>query len=116
LKLKSTFTIFLTFIGIALFVLAIIVPNFIREPVTSQQNACINNLRRIDAAKQQWALDNHKTNGAVSWNDILPYLTELQDDGGRKVGIPHCPSGGTYTLGNIGEPPRCSVEGHVLPP
>ena len=95
--------------------LAIIVPNFLREPRTSQQNACINNLRYIDAAKQQWATDNHKTNGPVSWNDILPYLTEVQKEQGIKAGIPHCPADGTYTLENIGQPPRCTVEGHVLP-
>ena len=37
---------------------AIAIPNFIRARTTSQQNACINNLRQIDGAKQQWALEN----------------------------------------------------------
>jgi len=105
-------------IGGAIFLvfLIIAIPNYDREPRTSPLNACINNLRRIDAAKEQWALDNHKINGPVSWNDILPYLTGVQKQQGIKFETPHCPSGGTYTLGNIGELPRCSVEGHVLLP
>src|ERR1700719_983124 len=37
---------------------AIAIPNFVRARTTSQQNACINNLRQIDGAKQQWALEN----------------------------------------------------------
>jgi prepilin-type N-terminal cleavage/methylation domain-containing protein len=39
---------------------AIAIPNFVRARQTSQTNACINNLRQIDAAKQQWALENGK--------------------------------------------------------
>jgi chromosome segregation ATPase len=73
-----------------------------------QRNACINNLRQIDAAKQQWALENNKTAAAVpTVQDLLPYF---------KNGIfPVCPSGGTYTIGAVGEAPTCSVPGHVLP-
>jgi hypothetical protein len=98
-----------------LFIWEIITTNFVREPKTSPQNACINNLRYIDAAKQNWAIDNHKTNGPVSWNDILPYLATIQKEQSRKAGLPHCPSGGTYALGNLEEPPKCSIEAHVMP-
>ena len=35
---------------------AVVLPAFIRARRTSSQNACINNLRQIDGAKQQWAL------------------------------------------------------------
>jgi prepilin-type N-terminal cleavage/methylation domain-containing protein len=44
---------------------AIAIPNFIRARQTSQTNACINNLRQIDAAKQQWALENGQLASAV---------------------------------------------------
>jgi len=27
---------------------------------------------------------------------------------------PTCPSGGSYTIGRVGEKPRCSVTGHTL--
>lgn len=116
MKLKNIFISLIVIIGGVLFLAAIAIPNFIRHPVTSQQNACINNLRLIEGAKQEWATENHKTTGPVSWNDILPYLTEIDKEGRTKVRTPHCPSGGVYTLGNIGEPPRCSIEGHVLAP
>ncbi len=74
----------------------------------NERNACINNLRQIDAAKQQWALENNKTTDAVpTAQDLLPYF--------RDVTFPVCPSGGTYTIGAVGELPACSISGHVLP-
>jgi hypothetical protein len=89
--------------------LAITIPHSPNRHRTSPQNACINNLRQIDGAKQQWALEHNKTNGTVTWNDILPYM-------GRRpnVEVPRCPANGTYTLGNIEVPPKCSIAGHTL--
>ena len=76
-------------------------------PVGQQANACINNLRQLDGAKQQWALENRKTENATpSTQDILPYLRD---------GIPKCPSGGHYTLNAVGAQPTCSIQGHALP-
>jgi septal ring factor EnvC (AmiA/AmiB activator) len=75
----------------------------------AQLNACVNNLREIDAAKQQWALENEKTVDAIpSVPELLPYLANMV--------FPVCPSGGTYTINAVGVPPTCSVPGHVLPP
>jgi prepilin-type N-terminal cleavage/methylation domain-containing protein len=50
-------------------------PNFIRARKGSQTNACINNLRQIDGAKQQWALELGKggTDTPVG-ADIQPYI------------------------------------------
>ena len=54
---------------------AIAIPNFIKARETAQRNACINNLRQIDAAKQQWALENGKKDGDVpTRSDLAPYL------------------------------------------
>ena len=73
-----------------------------------QRNADINNLRRIDAAKNQWAFENGKPNGTpVTESDIVPYL------GGGK--FPKSSAGGTYTIGKVGEKPTCSIPGHELP-
>jgi hypothetical protein len=89
---------------------AIAIPNFIREPNTSPKNECINNLRQIDGAIQQWALENNKTNSDIpTWTDLKGYL------GRGETEIPKCPLGGTYTLGPVGDKPRCSVAGHGLP-
>jgi hypothetical protein len=75
---------------------------------TLQRTACINNLRQIDAAKQQWALEKNKTDAAVpTAQDLLPYLP-----GGN---FPVCPAGGAYTINAVGELPSCSITGHDLP-
>ena len=85
---------------------AIAIPNFVKARATAQQNGCINNLRQLDAAKKQWALEKNKTVTDVPTQaDITPYLRQW----------PACPQGGTYTIGAVGEPPTCSVAGHTLP-
>ena len=54
---------------------AISIPNMVQARTTSQINSCISNLRQIDAAIQQWALDNNRgTGAAVTSVDITPYL------------------------------------------
>jgi DNA repair exonuclease SbcCD ATPase subunit len=69
--------------------------------------ACINNLRQLDGAKQQWALEHNKTAEAVPTAlDIAPYLNNT---------LPACPAGGTYTINAVNLVPTCSVPGHELP-
>jgi hypothetical protein len=63
----------------ALFVIplmmAIAIPNFVKARDTAMMNACINNLRLIDAAKNQWALEGSKKPGDVpTAQDLKPYL------------------------------------------
>jgi hypothetical protein len=71
------------------------------------RNRCIYNLHQIDGAKEQWSLDTDQTNGAPAVpTAINRYI---------KHGEPKCPEGGTYTYGNVGEDPRCSIKGHELP-
>jgi len=99
-------------IGILVF---LAIPNFIKARHISSANACINNLREIDAAKKQWALENNKTNGTVvTETDIKPYI-KLDKDGN----LPKCPQDGIYSIGKVGEPPTCSLGKtnpvHVLP-
>ena len=77
-----------------------------KDPVA--RDACINNLRQIFAAEQEWALENNKTNNETpTWADLK----------GRYIrDIPVCPAGGSYTLSPIDGYPKCSVAGHELPP
>jgi len=97
--------------GVGGLLAAIAIPNFVRARTTSQANACINNLRLIDSAKGQWALENHKQNTDVpTVRDLTPYIGR-----GPNGQFPVCPQGGTYTIGAINEQPRCSVPGHALP-
>ena len=99
------------YIGIVLafvyipFFLAIAIPNFQKARTTSMHNACINNLRQIDAAKQEWALEKGQGMGAVpTANDLTPYF--------KNGKFPVCPSGGTYTIGAVSNAPSCSYPGH----
>lgn len=75
------------------------------------RNTCLNRLRQIDGAKQQWALENNKPGSAIpTAQDIAPYI-KLDADGN----IPGCPAGGTYSINAVSEIPTCSLPGHVLP-
>jgi hypothetical protein len=71
---------------------------------------CIHNLRSIDGAKKLWALENKKAAGTKVTEAELRRLQSKQINT-----LPVCPQGGSYTLGAIGENPRCSVPGHALP-
>lgn len=88
--------------------LAIAIPNFVKARSTAMQNTCINNLRQIDGAKHEWALENNKNGGDVPTSaDLLPYFKNHQ--------LPVCPAGGTYIIGVVSNAPTCSVPGHRLP-
>jgi hypothetical protein len=92
--------------------LAIAAAQFFHARTTSSPNSCINNLRQIDSAKQQWALERNATSNAVpTWDDIRPYLGRLQQNEVLK-----CPHGGTYTIGRVADLPRCSFPHHSLDP
>lgn len=76
---------------------------------TSPMNGCINNLRQLDGAVQQWALDRKKQpEDFVTLSNAMEYISP-------RIRIA-CPSGGKYTVGPlVSNQPTCSIAGHVLP-
>lgn len=116
-SITTTDRIIWTVVGILVFslVLAIAIPNFVKARATSCGNPCINNLRQIDAAAQQFALEHQLTNGSPIHfpADLTPYI-KLNSAGS----IPPCPQGGVYHLSQVGEVPACTMStltsGHKL--
>jgi prepilin-type N-terminal cleavage/methylation domain-containing protein len=91
---------------------AIAIPNFVKARATSQANACINNLRQIDAAANQFALERGKKTGdAITYpTDLTPYI-KLNS----ASSIPPCPASGTYACAAVGSIPACSLNSTVTP-
>ena len=78
----------------------IAIPAFAKARTRSREKVCINNLRQISAAKEQWAMETNQAAGVSAdslKDDVSAYL---------KRGEPDCPAtaGSTddYTYGNVG--------------
>jgi len=102
---RSGFTLIEIMISVLLIGLlaTIAIPNFIRSRKTAQTNACISNLRTIDYAIQQWAIEQKQAaNASVQFSDISSYLKNSTI----------CPAGGasfadSYLISSVGTEPSC---------
>jgi hypothetical protein len=111
LRLREWFVLFLVLGLLA----AIAIPNFVNARTTACKGACIANLKQIDGAVMQWALEYKKTtNDVPEMRGVVEYL--------KGSVLPVCPAGGSYHLGKtVGAPPTCSGnrdgnDGHRLQP
>jgi prepilin-type N-terminal cleavage/methylation domain-containing protein len=109
-----TLTELMIVVGIIGLLAAISIPNYVRASTQSQKNVCINNLRQIDIATQQWAMENKvAVSATVAFPDISSYL---------KYAVV-CPAGGiafsdSYLLNGLTNKPTCQKvpASHILPP
>lgn len=85
--------------------LAIAIPNFLRARESSRAKSCQGNLRQIETAKEQWAMDTKAASDATPDAAAL-VPTYIKGTAGT---LPECPSKGTYTVGNMSTRPICSL-------
>jgi len=110
MKKNAGFTLVEIMIVVAIIGLlaAIAIPSFVRARQTTQTNTCVNNLRLLDAAKQQWALENNMGSGDTPAEaDVVPYL--------KNDTMVVCPLGGDYVINTVAEDPTCpnyNVDSH----
>jgi prepilin-type N-terminal cleavage/methylation domain-containing protein len=94
---------------------AIGIPSFLHARTRSQATACINNLRQVETAVQQVAIEKGKRVGDdITYPDDVSAYIKLNSNNE----IPGCPAGGTYSLQKVGEIPQaiCSLGTTVNPP
>jgi prepilin-type N-terminal cleavage/methylation domain-containing protein len=109
---RSGFTLLEIMMAVTIigFLAGLTIPAFMRSRRTTQATRCVTNLKLIEAAKEQWAMENFADIGSVCVrSDILVYF---------KKGFPECPGSGSYEpLTPIGSNVLCSLGatlGHAL--
>ncbi|MEI6914152.1 MAG: prepilin-type N-terminal cleavage/methylation domain-containing protein [Armatimonadota bacterium] len=88
--------------------LAIAVPNFIQARDSSRIKSCVANLKQIDSAKQQYAMDN-KLAGTATVTEANIVGTYI-----KGTALAECPAGGTYAINAVDTNPTCTITDHVL--
>src|ERR1041384_4010465 len=110
---KAGFTLVEIMIVVAIISMlaAIAIPNFVKARGLSQKNTCIANLKQIEGAKANWAMEMLKANTATPVNSDLFGMTRYIRD------APTCRGSGAYSLTQVDAKPLCSLgptDGHTL--
>ena len=121
-KKRGGFTLVEIMIVVAIIALlaAIAVPNFLRARKRSQATRVLEDLRLIDSAIDQYAIETNKSGGAsVAWADVQKYLkagSQLYNSGGAD--ILNNSYGSTFTVDTLPNIPAAtySALSDVAPP
>ena len=85
---------------------AIAIPNFVKARETAQYNAILNNLRMIEGAKDQWALENKKSPG----DPVTEHNLSASLRGGKINPV----AGETYRLNPVGTPATATLSQKLM--
>ena len=105
-KTRGGFTLVEIMIVVAIIALlaAIAVPNFLRARKRSQATRILSDLRVIDSAIDQYAIENNKSTGnTVAWADVQAYLKKgsvLYNSTGKDM-LGNLYSGGNFSVDSI---------------
>ena len=104
---KRGFTLIQMLVVVAIIgvLVTVAIPSLVKSRESTQTKACIENIRNIWFAQQQWAQahETQVTKDLVA-ADLLPYLGDSA--------LPKCPSGGTYVITKADTMPYCDVPAH----
>ncbi len=128
LNQKSGFTLVEIMIVVAIIALlaAIAVPGFLRARKRSQATRILNDLRMIDSAVDQYAIETNKSSGStvavVDWTNYMKKGTALYNTGNDLFGntygsqtvdtLPSCPANAWNTLSDVADTSFFSPYGH----
>jgi prepilin-type N-terminal cleavage/methylation domain-containing protein len=113
-KRRGGFTLVEIMIVVAIIALlaAIAVPGFLRARKRSQASRILNDLRMIDSAVDQYAIENNKTSGNAvvlsAWTAYIKQGTALYNTGKDILGNTYGTSTGGMTVDSIPQVPNSS--------
>jgi prepilin-type N-terminal cleavage/methylation domain-containing protein len=111
-KRRAGFTLVEIMIVVAIIALlaAIAVPGFLRARKRSQASRILNDLRMIDAAVDQYAIETNRTSGnsvaITDWTNYLKKNTSLYNTGNSILGHAY----GTQTVDQIPQVPTADYQ------